>query len=172
MEFDLLSSIFMRMRLKASIQNVFDAGGRWAIEVPVHRGIKIHTILKGRCWISLADDPTPRELVEGDCYLLPRGNAFLMSSDPTGSVAEIAPAMVLRRNEGITQLNGGGDFLGNGLFFDFASPFADILFQSLPSLITRSWWTSTCTHSRPKASRRLMWSTPSTRRTLSSPPEP
>lgn len=145
MEFDLLSSIFMRMRLKASIQNVFDAGGRWAIEVPVHRGIKIHTILKGRCWISLADDPTPRELVEGDCYLLPRGNAFLMSSDPTGSVAEIAPAMVLRRNEGITQLNGGGDFLGNGLFFDFASPFADILFQSLPSLIVVPGATSQAT---------------------------
>lgn len=112
MEFDLLSSIFMRMRLKASIQNVFDAGGRWAIEVPVHRGIKIHTILKGRCWISLADDPTPRELVEGDCYLLPRGNAFLMSSDPTGSVAEIAPAMVLRRNEGITSSMGEAIFWG------------------------------------------------------------
>jgi AraC-like DNA-binding protein len=142
MEIDLLSSIFMHLRLKASIQNVFDAGGRWAIEVPIHHGIKIHSILKGRCWISLADDPIPRELAEGDCYLLPRGNAFLMASDPAGSAVELAPAMLLRKSEGITQLNGGGDFLGQGLFFDFESPFADILFQSLPSLVVVSGATS------------------------------
>ncbi len=135
MEFDLLSSVFMRLRLKTSIQTVFDAGGRWAIEVPVHKGIKIHTILKGRCWISLADDPKPREVKEGDCYLLPRGNAFIVASDPASSVQGFAQETVMRGSEGLTLINGGGDTIGSGLFFDFDSPFADILFRSLPPLI-------------------------------------
>ena len=47
MELDMLSSVFMRLRLKASFQTAFDAGGRWCIRVPPHKGIKIHTVLKG-----------------------------------------------------------------------------------------------------------------------------
>ena len=139
MEFDLLSSVFMRLRLKTSIQTVFDAGGRWAIEVPVHKGIKIHTILKGRCLGYLSPyDPRPRELKEGDCYLLPRGNAFIVASEPASSVQGFAQEKVMRGSEGLALINGGGDTIGSGLFFDFDSPFADILFRSLPRADSRT----------------------------------
>ncbi len=135
MEPDLVSSMFLHLKLKTSAQVVFDAAGSWTITVPVHQGIKIHTILKGCCWISLADDPTPRKLVEGDCYLLPRGNAFTMASDPSVSGKELGLEMVLHRHEGLTLVNGGGEYMASGLFFDFEGDFADILFSSLPSLI-------------------------------------
>ena len=135
MEFDLLSSLFVRLRLQASVQNVFEAGGRWAIEVPPHRGLKVHTILKGRYWVSLAGDPVPRELVAGDSYLLPRGDPFTMASHRDFSDQGLVQRTSVHRSEGLTRLNTGGEVLGSGLFFDFDSPFADLLFQSLPSLV-------------------------------------
>lgn len=135
MELDFLSAVFMRLRLNTSFQNAFDARGQWRIEIPAHRGMKIHTILKGRCWLSVADDSTPEELQEGDCYLLPRGIGFAVASHH--SIREPVPGqeVVMRSNRGISTINGGGDCLVSGLFFDFESPLADILFQSLPPVV-------------------------------------
>jgi AraC-like DNA-binding protein len=135
MELDTLSSVLMRLRLKTTFQNAFDAAGRWGIEVPAHRGIKIHTVLKGRCWITVADDPTPKELTGGDCYLLPRGNSFVIGADP--SIFEKRPVkqVVERNSRGIDTYNGGGECLVSGVFFDFESSLSDVFFRSLPGIV-------------------------------------
>ena len=135
MELDSLSSVFMRLRLNASFQNSFSAAGRWRIEVSAHKGIKIHTILRGHCWLSVADDPEPKQLQEGDCYLLPRGSGFVVTSHPSVPEQVSGQEVVMRSNRGISTINGGGDCLVSGLFFDFESPLADILFQSLPPFV-------------------------------------
>ena len=134
-EFDVLSSVFTQLRLSASFQNAFDAGGRWIIEVPAHRGIKIHTILKGRCWLWLPDDPAPKELKAGDCYLLPRGSSFVVASHRSARKQNPRQKVIMRSNGGISTLNGGGDCLVSGVFFDFESPLGDVLFRSLPPIV-------------------------------------
>jgi AraC-like DNA-binding protein len=135
MEPDDLSAVLSRLRLKTSFQNAFDAAGRWGIEVPPHRGIKIHTVLRGRCWLSVAGSGEPKEVREGDCYLLPRGGAFLIASDPSISCEVPGQQVRARDNRGIATVNGGGGCTVSGVYFDFESPLADIIFGSLPALV-------------------------------------
>ena len=43
--------------------------------------------------------------------------------------------MVLKSSQGITTCNGGGALLVSGVYFDFESTFADVLFRSLPAVV-------------------------------------
>lgn len=135
MELDMLSSVFMRLRLKASFQTAFDAGGRWCIRVPPHKGIKIHTVLKGHCWLSIANDQAPKELREGDSYLLPRGCEFVLFSHLPVSDKAPEEQVVERIAEGITSYNGGGDCIVSGLYFDFEGSLSEIIFRTLPAVV-------------------------------------
>lgn len=135
MELDTLSSVLMRLRPKTSFQTAFDAGGKWTIAVPPHKGIKIHTVLKGHCWLSVADDQVPQELREGDCYLLPRGCAFVLFSHLPGPDTLPAEQVVERIVDGVTTYNGGGDCIVSGLYFDFEGSLSEVIFGSLPAVI-------------------------------------
>ena len=135
MEIDLVSSIFMQLKLNVSVQRTFEAAGSWAIEVPRHRGIKIHSLVRGNCLIYLEGDTVPTPVKAGDSYLLPRGNAFTIASESSMTLAELKDQTQVQMGESHTIVNGGGDFVSNGLFFDFDSSFADILFMALPPLI-------------------------------------
>ncbi len=131
---DPLSDALSLLRPQSSISAGLEAGGDWAISFPGHEGIKFNAVMKGACWVSVAGDPEPRWIEEGDCFLLTRGRPFTFATDL--SLAPIdARTIYDKAVDGIARCDGGGDFFLIGGRFVFAGEHAEILFGALPATV-------------------------------------
>jgi AraC-like DNA-binding protein len=131
---DPLSDVLSLLKPRSYVSGGFDAGGEWAIRFPRHEGIKWYAVVSGACWLSLDGVADAVRLKTGDCFLLPSGRPFRLTSDLALTPLDARTIFPTRRGGGIASFNGGGDCLVIGGHFVFSGCHADILLGTLPPI--------------------------------------
>ena len=131
---DLLSDIVSLLRPHDCVAAGLVAGGDWAIRFNNHAGIKCNAVVRGGCYLSVADGPA-RWLEPGSCFILPHGRSFLVSSAEPGrpSIDETIYAPI--PHGGTSRYGSGDDFYMTGSRFLLSGPCARVLLESLPDII-------------------------------------
>jgi AraC-like DNA-binding protein len=132
---DPLSDVLSLLKPRSYTSGGFEVGGGVAIQFPRPQGIKCYAVVSGQCWLSVEGIPDPVLLTAGDCYLLPRGLAFSLSTDLSLTPVDFkifleafrSGAHAPTRNEDSCYVV-GGHFLLEGSH-------ADILLSSLPPIV-------------------------------------
>lgn len=132
---DPLSDLLSLLKLRSYVSGGFDAGGDFAVQFGRHVGIKFHAVVAGTCWVSLEDAVDPVRISAGECFLLPHGKAFRISSDPSLKPVNLRDILPPVPDGRIVTHNGGGDFLSVGGYFLLSEGQADLLLATLPSLL-------------------------------------
>lgn len=131
---DPLSDILSFLKPQSYLSAGLDAGGTWGLSFAAHGGIKFNAVLRGECWLSVANDAKTYHLREGDCFLLTKGRPFVLASDLTAELEDAEPIYHAAVDR-IARCNGGGDFLLIGGRFFFAENHARPLFDCLPPVV-------------------------------------
>ena len=77
---DPLSEVLALLKPQSLSSGGFMVPGDIAIYFPKHQGIKCYAMLAGQCWLIVEGVPDPVLLDAGDCFLLPRGRPFQLTT--------------------------------------------------------------------------------------------
>ncbi len=131
---DPLSDVLSLLKPQSYTSGAFQLDADLAIQFPKHQGIKCYAILAGHCWLVVDTVPDPVLLTAGDCFLLPRGLPFRLTTDlalpPTDFQVILAQRLAnpSLSSPGTARHIAGGHFLLTG-------PHAEILLHSLPPIV-------------------------------------
>src|ERR1700761_7645753 len=78
---DPLSEVLALLKPESYTAGGFAVRGDIAIHFPKHAGIKCYAMLAGQCWLVVEGVREPVLLTAGDCFLLPRGMPFQLTTD-------------------------------------------------------------------------------------------
>ena len=78
---DPLSDVLSLLRPRAYAAGGFGSGRDVSVSFPAHDGIKCYAVVSGECWVVVDGVSKPTHLKTGDCFLLPRGRPFRLTSD-------------------------------------------------------------------------------------------
>ena len=132
---DSLSTVLMKMKLRAFLSMVLDAGGNWAVDFPASEGFTLNVVQKGEAWLSVAGVKSRLHLRAGDCLLLTGRRSFTVSRDPAPRKRVRAAALFVHARDGVVTCQGGGDFRSAATVFRFEGHLARIAFGRLPPVI-------------------------------------
>src|SRR6202034_3805984 len=105
------------------------------IQFPKHPGIKCYAMLFGQCWLSVEGVPDAVLLTAGDCFLLPRGLPFCLTTDLSLTPVDFETVRAARQAGGTVFGNeAGGRYIVGGHFV-LSDLHADILLKSLPPIV-------------------------------------
>jgi AraC-like DNA-binding protein len=157
---DPLSEVLALMKPQLYVAGGFAVRGDVAIHFPRHRGIKCYAMLAGECWLVVEGVAEPVLLRAGDCFLLPRGLPFSLTTDlslePVDYRVAIARLGMTNEAPGVSE---GARYMAGGPFALTGGP-ADMLLGALPPIV----------HIRREADRAAMrWSLERMREELSDP---
>lgn len=132
---DPLSDLLPALRVQSAVYTRVDATAPWGLDFIPYHHVKFGMVLRGHCWINLAGDTTPIELAPGDCYLLPRGNAFTLRDrldSPTVNFEDVLHCIENRT----LRIGGDGELTTViGGRFIFSGPRPPAVLDVLPSLV-------------------------------------
>ena len=132
---DPLSEVLALMKPQSLACGGFAVVDDLAISFPRHTGVKCYAMLAGECWITVEGLPAPVLLRAGDCFLLPRGLPFTLSSDLRLQPVDYREAWGrLSQLKHIPALTEGTRYMAGG-FFAFTGSHAEMLLQSLPPIV-------------------------------------
>ena len=133
---DPLSDVLSLLKPRSYRSGGFDVGGELAVKFPKHEGIKCYAVVSGQCWLSVEGVPDPVRLMEGDCFLLPRGRPFSLATDLTLTPVDFFTLLSATPPNGrtVTRYGSGDCFLAGGHFV-LAGGHADVLLGSLPPIV-------------------------------------
>ncbi len=157
---DPLSEVLMLMKPELYVAGGFAVVGDLAIRFPKHNGIKCYAMLAGECWLVVESVPEPVLLHAGDCFLLPRGLPFHLSTDLALEpvLYSDAAARLGMRSEAPGESEDARYIAGG--HFRLAGGHAEMILGSLPPII----------HIRRESDRAAMrWSLERMREELSNP---
>ena len=133
---DPLSDVLSLLRVRSYVAGGFDIGGDLSVSFARHDGIKCYSVVAGDCWLSMEGVAQPLHLDTGDCFLLPHGRPFLLSTElglePVDAYSILA---TVKRKGGIALINGGGRCCILGGFFAFSGNHANILLGALSPIV-------------------------------------
>jgi AraC-like DNA-binding protein len=132
---DPLSDVLSLLKPRSYMSGGFDMGGEWSVRFGKHEGVKCYALVSGQCWLCVEGVPDAVRLTAGDCFLLPRGWPFHLTSDLTLTPVEAHTMFSLPLNGVIRSYNGGGDCFGVGGHFAFSGNHAGILLGMLPPIV-------------------------------------
>lgn len=131
---DPLSDVLALLRPHDCVAAGLDAGGDWSIRYAPHAGMKCNGILKGGCWLTIEGSRERVWLGEGDCVMLPRGKAFVLSARGA-RIGDAAETVHSAPSHGETAvLGGGGDFFMTGARFLLGGLASEMLLATLPDV--------------------------------------
>ena len=117
---DPLSDFLPGMRVARAVYTRLEASAPWGLDFIPYHHTKFGVVVSGNCCVSVAGGAAPVELKTGDCYLLPRGDAFTLRDAPATPTQPFAP--LLSRLDGRVLRIGGGDaetiLLGGRFIFE------------------------------------------------------
>jgi AraC-like DNA-binding protein len=90
---DPLSDVLSLIKPQVYASGGFGVRGEMSISFPTHQGVKCYAMLAGQCWLVVEGAPEPALLRAGDCFLLPRGLPFVLT---TGLSLQPVPHTVAR----------------------------------------------------------------------------
>lgn len=132
---DPLSDMLSLLKVRSYMSGGFDAGKDWSLHYDRHNGIKFYAVVSGECWLMVDGVPDPIRVGSGDCFLLPRGNAYRMASDTSLTPLDAHVFLSTAQNGRMNVYNGGGHFLSACGQFSVAGDHADILLGVLPPIV-------------------------------------
>lgn len=132
---DPLSDLLSSLKPKSYITAGFDAAGDWALALDDLKGrIKCYAVMRGSCWVR----PKPGEAVcikTGECFVLPSGREIVVAGSPDATPRPASEVLDPNSGGNVITVNGGGDCYLVGSRFEVNGRHAEMLLQSLPSLI-------------------------------------
>jgi AraC-like DNA-binding protein len=132
---DPLSEVLALMKPQVYVSGGFEVLGDMAIHFPKHQGIKCYAMLAGQCWLIVEGVPEPVLLDAGDCFLLPRGLPFQLTTDlslePVHYIDAFARLGMRSESRGVTE---GARYIAGG-HFALTGGHAEMLLQSLPRIV-------------------------------------
>jgi len=132
---DPLSDVLSLLRPRTSVSSGFDAGGDWSVEFTDNVDIKCDAVLSGRAWLSVDGVPEAVQLEAGDCFLLPSGRPFRLTSDLALVPDDARTIYPPEHLGGVVTVGTGGDFFAIGSRFALSGKAADFLLSTLPPII-------------------------------------
>jgi len=132
---DPLSDVLSLLKPRSFMSGGVDHGGDWSVSFGPHPGIKFQAIVSGACWLVVDGVDEPVRVSAGDCYLLPRGRPFRLTSDLALPPVDGYELLRLPLNGAVRTINGGGDCLSIGGYFGFSGRHAEILLAMLPPIV-------------------------------------
>ncbi len=134
---DPLSEVLALMKPQSLACGGFHVPGDLAISFPRHQGVKCYAMLAGHCWIVVEGVPEPLHLHTGDCFILPRGLPFHLTTDlaldPVHYTIALDRLDRLKTSEA-PDLTESSHYMAGG-FFAFTGSHAEMLLQSLPPIV-------------------------------------
>ncbi|NYF52363.1 AraC family transcriptional regulator [Tunturiibacter gelidoferens] len=131
---DPLSDVLSLLKPRSYSSGGFEVRGDMSIQWPKHPGIKCYAMVSGQCWLSVEGVPDPVLLTAGDCFLLPRGLPFSLSTDLSLKPVDFNIFLTALRNGELSR-NGNGDRYIVGGHFILTGSHAEILLKSLPPIV-------------------------------------
>jgi AraC-like DNA-binding protein len=132
---DPLSDVLSLLKPRSYISGGFEVSGDLAIQFPKHQGIKCYAMVSGQCWLSVEGVPDALLLTAGDCFLLPRGLPFRLTTDLSLTPVDFHTLLSTRRNgDTVSQHQGGGRYIVGGHFL-LTGSHAGMLLGSLPPIV-------------------------------------
>ncbi len=132
---DPLSDVLSLLKPRSYISGGFEVAGDMAIQFPKHQGIKCYAMVSGKCWLSMEGVPDPVLLRAGDCFLLPRGLPFCLTTDLSLTPVDFHTLLSARKKgDTVSQHEGGGRYIVGGHFL-LTGSHADMLLGSLPPIV-------------------------------------
>ena len=132
---DPLSEVLALLKPQSLASGGFPVPGDMAIYFPKHQGIKCYAMLAGQCWLAVEGVAEPVLLNAGDCFLLPRGMPFQLTTDLTLEPVHYTIAWArLNKTQDVPMIPEGARYIAGG-FFAFTGGHAEMLFHSLPPIV-------------------------------------
>jgi len=132
---DPLSEVLALLKPQSLSSGGFMVPGDMAIYVPKHQGIKCYAMLAGQCWLVVEGVRDPVLLDAGDCFLLPRGMPFQLTTDLSLEPVHYTLAWGrLSNTNDVPAIPEGARYIAGG-FFGFTGSHAEMLLHSLPPIV-------------------------------------
>ena len=132
---DPLSDVLSLLKLCSYASGGFEAGGDWSIRFDTHPGVKCYAVVSGECWLLVEGVSDAIRVKAGDCFLLPKGRPFRLTSDLSLAPVDAFSIFPAVKNGGVTCYNGGKDFLSVGGHFSLTGDHASMLSGLLPPIV-------------------------------------
>ena len=132
---DPLSEVLALLKPQSLSSGGFMVPGDMAIYFPQHQGIKCYAVLAGQCWLVVEGVPDPILLDVGDCFILPRGLPFRLTTDLSLEPIHytLASGLLSKTNDS-PEIEEGARYIAGG-FFGFTGGHAEMLLHSLPPIV-------------------------------------
>ena len=132
---DPLSEVLALLKPQSLSSGGFMVPGDMAISFPRHQGIKCYAMLAGRCWLVVEGVSDPVRLEAGDCFLLPRGLPFRLTTDLSLEPVHYTLAWSrLSKTNDVPEIPEGAQYIAGG-FFGFTGGHAEMLLHALPPIV-------------------------------------
>jgi AraC-like DNA-binding protein len=132
---DPLSEVLALLKPESLISGGFIVPGNMAIYFPKHQGIKCYAVLAGQCWLVVEGVPDPILLNVGDCFILPHGLPFQLTTDLLLEPIDYRLALEqLSKTTDALEVRQGTRHIAGG-FFRFTGSHAEMLLNSLPPVV-------------------------------------
>jgi AraC-like DNA-binding protein len=132
---DPLSEVLALLKPKSYSAGGFGVDGETCVQWPKHAGIKCYAIVSGHCWLSVEGVAEPVKLTAGDCFLLPRGLPFCLTTDLALKPVDFAVFLeAYKAGELSREPEAGGRYLVGGHFV-LSGGHAQILLKALPPIV-------------------------------------
>jgi AraC-like DNA-binding protein len=132
---DPLSDVLSLLKPQSYSSGGFGVDDDAAIQFPKHQGIKCYAVLSGQCWLSVEGIPEAVLLTAGDCFLLPRGLPFCLTTNLSLTPVDFYTFLASVKGGGLVPQEGArANYLVGGHFI-LTGSHAEILLQSLPPIV-------------------------------------
>ena len=131
---DPLSEVLALMKPQSLSCGGFGIAEDLAIYFPKHKGVKCYAMLAGECWLAVEGAEEPVLLRTGDCFLLPRGLPFQLTTDLALTPVHYTVAWDRLRPSDLGLASDSARYMAGG-FFAFTGSHTELLLQSLPPIV-------------------------------------
>src|SRR5579863_1548966 len=132
---DPLSDVLSLLKPQSYSAGGFPVYGDLAIQFPKHEGIKCYAVVSGQCWLTLKGISEPVLLTAGDCFLLPHGRPFSLSTNLSLEPVDYRVFLEALKNSDAGAPHEGREHYIVGGHFVLSGGHADILLNSLPPIV-------------------------------------
>jgi len=132
---DPLSQVLSLLKPSSYAAGGFGAEGDFAVRFPRHDGIKCYAILAGEGWLVVEGTGAPVALRAGDCFLLPRGLPFCLTTDLALRPIDFEVLRARGRVGAVTKEARGATRFVAGGHFALAGSHANLVLDALPPIV-------------------------------------
>jgi AraC-like DNA-binding protein len=131
---DPLSDVLSLLKPRGYVSGGFDIAGV-SLAFSRHAGIKCYALSSGACWLVVEDVTEPVRLTSGDCFLLPRGRPFVLTTELKLKPVDALAFRAAKSNGEVPSRKGSEPCFLVGSHFSFSGNQADILLGVLPPVV-------------------------------------